>query len=193
MWGDLVELAASTGLRRGELAALRWSDIDTKGRTIRVAHSVATTSKKDTGATWVLTPTKGRKIRRVPLTESAAGALARQYERASSTAPGSFVFSEDPTGLAPIPPDRVSKMLRTARDAAGVPSDVSPVHALRGFAATTIGSAVSAREAQEWMGHDSIVTTERYLAPVRDDEARAVAAIDAARRPKALAAPTVTA
>ena len=37
----MVHLAASTGARRGELAALRWSDVDMTAGTIRITRSVA--------------------------------------------------------------------------------------------------------------------------------------------------------
>ncbi len=126
MWPDLLEVSASTGLRRGELCALVWGDIDTKAGEILVRHSIDYRNR----STWTLEPTKGRKERRVPLTESARDALDRQYGRASSTEPGAFVFSEVADSATPIDPDRVSKVARTARDAAGIPAKVKPVHSL---------------------------------------------------------------
>jgi len=184
MWPDLFEVAASTGLRRGELVALQWQDVDTEAREVVVRHSIDYTNR----AAWSLVPPKSRRVRRVPLTETAAEALDRQFSRASSTAPGAFIFSEVADGATPIDPDRISKVAREARDAAGIPADVKPVHALRAYFLTVVGSEVSAREAQALAGHASIVTTERYLGRVRDDTAKAVAALDRARGRKALPA-----
>jgi integrase len=184
MWSDLIELAASTGLRRSELCALVWSDIDTKSGEILVAHGLDYRNRDE----WSFKAPKSEKVRLVPLTGSARDALDRQYSRASSTAPSAFIFSETPDGKTPIDPDRVSKVARTARVAAGIPDDVKPMHALRGWFITEIGSKVSAREAQALAGHASIVTTELYLGRGRDDTAKAVAAIDAARKPTSLSA-----
>jgi len=178
LWGDLFGLAAASGLRRGELVALRWQDIDTKARRIVVAHSLAYRNRGD----WQLVPTKGRKVRRVPMTQSAATILERRFDLASSTAPGAFVFSEANDGRTPIDPDRASKVAKAARDAAEISDDLDPLHGLRGYCCTVIGSKVSAREAQAWLGHDSITTTERYLGRVRDDESKAIAALDADRK-----------
>jgi integrase len=41
----IVVLAASTGMRRNELLALRWSDVDFEGRTIRVERALEQTAK----------------------------------------------------------------------------------------------------------------------------------------------------
>ena len=189
MWADLLEIAASQGLRRGEVCALRWHHVDRKTKTIMVAWSTAVTKKKETGATWAIVPTKGRKVRELPLTASAADALDRQWERASSQAPAAYVFSEDPTGLVPVHPDRVTRVASAARKAAGLSSDLKPVHGLRGYAATVIAGGASPREAQWWMGHDSLTTTERYIGRVSAESAAAVKAIDKARKPrKALSA-----
>jgi integrase len=60
--------AASTGLRRGELLALRWREVDYSASTIRVCSSYAG------GA--LATPKSG-KVRSVPRSPEVAAALAR--------------------------------------------------------------------------------------------------------------------
>ena len=60
--------AAFTGLRRGELLALRWRDVDFAGSTIRVRASYA--------AGQITTPKSG-KVRAVPMAPDVASALAR--------------------------------------------------------------------------------------------------------------------
>jgi integrase len=172
--GDLLALAACTGLRRSELVALRWLDV---GEThITVNHSIAYRNR----SSWSLVPPKSRKVRQVPLTDVAMETLNRRYEAASSTDPEGFIFSEVADDRTPIDPDRVSKVARSARDAAGVTDELDPVHGLRAYVCTVIGSKVSAVEAQAWLGHKSITTTQRYLGRLRDDEAKAAAAIDSA-------------
>ncbi len=59
--------AAFTGLRRGELVALRWRDVDFAGQTIRVRASYAN------GA---LTTPKSGEVRAVPMAPEVAERLA---------------------------------------------------------------------------------------------------------------------
>jgi integrase len=193
MWADLFTLAASTGLRRGELAALRWQDVDKKARLLRVVHSIESTvkgteDKPGTGSTWAVTDTKTHQARQVPLATAATEALDRRWRTASSQEPGAFIFSDDPSGATPIHPDRISKVFTAARRAAGVADHVT-LKGLRSYAATVIGSAVGLTEAQAWLGHKDVTTTARHYAARRTGDAdRARDAIDAARAPKALPA-----
>jgi integrase len=66
--GALFLTAAFTGLRMGELLALRWRDVDFAGSTVRVRASYA--------AGHLTTPKSG-KVRSVPLAPDVASALAR--------------------------------------------------------------------------------------------------------------------
>ena len=66
---ELVRVAAFAGLRRGELVALRWRDVDFTGRKLTVRRALS-------GDTEV-SSTKSRRTREVPLPEQAAGALMR--------------------------------------------------------------------------------------------------------------------
>jgi integrase len=69
----LLELAAATGCRRGELLALQWSDVDFTTVSIHVRCSLGQTKKKG----LFLKPPKGRKDRRFKLPASALTALAQ--------------------------------------------------------------------------------------------------------------------
>jgi integrase len=66
---ELVRVAAYAGLRRGELVALRWHDVDFERRKIVVRRAVSD------GV--VTSSTKSRRAREVPLADQAAGALDR--------------------------------------------------------------------------------------------------------------------
>jgi integrase len=65
-WGAMMIVALDTGLRLGELRALRWQDLDLKAGRLLVRKNVW---RKEVG-----TP-KGKRSRDVPLNERAAGAL----------------------------------------------------------------------------------------------------------------------
>jgi integrase len=73
--------AAMTGLRRGELVALRWRDVDFPGQVIRVRANYSFGE--------LVTPKSG-KVRSVPMVPEVAEALARLGQRKL------FISDEDP-------------------------------------------------------------------------------------------------
>jgi len=81
--GAIYLTAAFTGLRRGELLALRWRDVDFPGSLIRVRASYAA------GA---LTSPKSGKVRSVPMAPDVAAALASLGQRGSFTTDDDLVF-----------------------------------------------------------------------------------------------------
>ena len=174
LWADLFTFAAFTGLRRGELAALRWSDVDGL-EMIHVRHAIEATTKTDTGSTWQLGTPKSHAERDVPIAQRARRVLARRRETCS--APSAFVFSTG-NGSEPIHPNHISKMFAEAAQRAGVP-DVQ-LKDLRSYAATVLASAAGLKVAQEWLGHRDVTTTARHYAGTREDaQARGIAALDA--------------
>ncbi len=78
--------AAFTGLRMGELLALRWRDVDFAGSVIRVRSS---------WAGGQLTTPKSGKVRSVPLAPDVASALARLAQRPNWTGDDDLVFASD--------------------------------------------------------------------------------------------------
>ena len=76
--------AAFTGLRRGELLALRWRDVDFAGSAIRVRASYAAGE---------LTTPKSGKVRSVPMAPDVAEALARLGQRDDWTGDDDLVFA----------------------------------------------------------------------------------------------------
>lgn len=74
-WGSFVALALATGARRGELLALTWNDIDTKGKTLTIRASLSQTKRDGVR----LKTTKTGKVRTVPLSGMALDALRRQH------------------------------------------------------------------------------------------------------------------
>ena len=152
--------AAFTGLRRGEVLALGWRDIDFAGSTIRVRASYA--------AGRLTTPKSG-KVRAVPMAPDVASVLARLADREKYTGDDDFVFAGE-AGL-PLDGDALSSRYRDALARAGL----RPLrfHDLRHTFGTRMIGKADIRRVQEWMGHADIQTTMKYLhyAPREEDAA----------------------
>ena len=78
-WRAFYALALTTGMRRGELLALDWDDVDLDGRTVLIRRTVTTDAH---GVPMVGEATKGRRARRVTLTALAVAAVTALPERA---------------------------------------------------------------------------------------------------------------
>jgi integrase len=148
--GAIFLVAAFKGLRRGELVALRWRDVDFEGEAIRVERSV------DRGVTGT---TKSGKGRSVPMVEQVAQALARLGQREHFTGREDLVFP----GSAGAHLD--ASALRRRYVDARKRANLRPIrfHDLRhtfGSLAINRGSIV---QVQAWMEHADVDTTMRYL------------------------------
>ena len=161
--GALYVTAAFTGLRLGELLALRWRDVDFAGRTVRVRANYS--------AGAVTTPKSG-KVRAVPLAPDVASALAALGQRADWVADDDLVFPGE-TGNY-LDGSALRRRYKLALQAAGLRQ--LRFHDLRHTFGTRMIAKADIRRVQEWMGHADIQTTMRYLhyAP-RDEDADLVA------------------
>jgi integrase len=155
--------AAFTGLRRGELIALRWRDVDFTGSVLRVRASYAG------GA---LTAPKSGKVRSVPLAPEVAKVLARLSRRELLVGEDDLVF---PGELGEF---LDGSALRRRYTAALKRASLRSLrfHDLRHTFGTRMIAKADIRRVQEWMGHADVQTTMRYLhyAP-REEDARLVA------------------
>jgi integrase len=161
----LLLLAALTGARRGELCALRWSDVDWQAGTLRVARSIYEAA----GGGWGEKDTKTHQVRRIGLDELGLEILRRHRaqvdalasELGVTLAPDAFVFSRSPAGLEPIRPDVVSKFTKRVAVKAGVDTHL---HSLRHFSATqAIAAGFDAVTVSTRLGHaDPSITLRVY-------------------------------
>ncbi len=88
--GAIYLTAAFTGLRRGELIALRWRDVD--------FHQTRRSACGASYALGQLASPKNGKVRAVPLAPDVAAALARLADRGYMTADDDLVFVGDHGG-----------------------------------------------------------------------------------------------
>jgi integrase len=169
--------AAFTGLRRGELVALRWRDVDFERSSIRVAGSYAN------GA---LTTPKSGHGRVVPMVPEVASALARLSQREEGTGDDDLVFPGEFSTY--LDASALRRRFVAAQERAGLRQ--IRFHDLRHtFGTLAVSGADSIVELQNWLGHAEVRTTMRYThyreqvdAAARLAEAFAVASPDPAPR-----------
>jgi len=149
--GVIFLVAAFTGLRRGELVALRWEDVDFKNQSIRVFEGYTRKTLKSP---------KSRKSRTVPMSEQVAHALTglrtnadHQADARALVFPGELGDHLDASALR-------RRFLQAVHDA-GLRR--LRLHDLRHtFGSLSINTA-SIAQVQAWMGHADVKTTMRYL------------------------------
>jgi integrase len=148
--GAIFLTAAFTGLRRGELIALRWRDVDFERSAIRVAGSFSDGQ---------LTTPKSGHGRVVPMVPEVAQVLARHSQRAEPIGEDELVFpGEHGTFLD-------GSALRRRFSAAAERAGLRPIrfHDLRHtFGTLAVRGAESIVELQNWLGHAEVRTTMRY-------------------------------
>ncbi len=149
---ELIRVAAYTGLRRGELVALRWRDVEFTGRKIVVRRALSGNVEASS--------TKSRRVRQVPLPDQAAAALDRLSRRGDFIAPDEYVFVNR-LGRR-LDPSALRRRFERARDAAGL--EPLRFHDLRHtYGSLLVAGGVDLASVKSALGHSRITTTERYL------------------------------
>jgi len=137
-----IELA--TGLRRGELLGLKWTDIDWKNGIIKVRRQIARVDGQIVEA-----PLKTKNsYRTVTISQQAIEVLKQQKEKTNDE----YVFPS-PNG-GPISPDSVNNMLKRVLARAGIPK--VRFHDLRHtFATIALQNGVDIKTVSGMLGHFS--------------------------------------
>jgi integrase len=145
---DAILVCLSCGLRRGEIAALRWEHVDLERGMIHVQHGEDFRTKS--GAERVV-PVRGKALER----------LRGQAEEAEGTPTGPVIT--DRRGL-PVKPDRYTRVFkRMVRGAKLRNRERLNFHSLRHSCGAWLASqGVSERIIQEVLGHASTQTTQIY-------------------------------
>ncbi|MFH7326671.1 tyrosine-type recombinase/integrase [Desulfurivibrio sp. C05AmB] len=147
----VLRLAMLTGMRRGELLALRWEHIDLERGFLRIVEP-----KGGRDASIPLNAAARRVLAELPRTESPFLFPGRGGNRASD----------------------LKKPIQAIKKAAGLPADFRPCHGLRHFFASSLASSgqVDLYTLQRLLTHKSAAMTARY-AHLRDEALQAAAGV----------------
>jgi integrase len=189
----LFHLVALRGLRRGEAAGLRWSDLDLHAGTLAVTGQL-----QQLGGHLVAGPPKsdaGRRVIALDKTTIAALRAHQARQQAEQDVAGGrwqdtgYVFTTR-TGK-PVGPDRLTRLFRRLVAGSGLPPVT--LHGLRHGAATlALAAGTDLKVVQDQLGHSTVVLTADTYTSVLPETARTAAEHTAAllfpvRRPLALA------
>ena len=174
----VLRLVAATGMRRGEVCALRWIDIDLSAGTVRISQSVVAAK----GGAILKSPKTQASIRTVVIDSDTASILRRLQLAQRSLAmacgltlePESFLFSSEPGGLTPPHPDAMSHTFATVRTKGKVADDVH-MHSLRHFHATVLDPVISEAQKQTRLGCSTVKMARSYTDSVPEEDRRAAA------------------
>jgi integrase len=173
----LLLTAAHTGLRQGELIALRWDDILWDQAAVRVKASVSRGSLGE--------PKSVTSKREVPMSRRVAEVLRERRATSHYSTDRDFVFPHPLTGN-PYDPNKIRERFYAAMVTAGFSQMIGQggggivFHSLRHTFGTQMASAGAPLVAiKEWMGHADIQTTMIYAKWAKDRDAER-ALVDAA-------------
>lgn len=156
-----IMLAASSGARRGELLALRWSDLDLDRGVLSIERGIVRA-----GDNLIEQGTKTHQSRRISLDAGTVSALREHRERmidraraaGSALASNGFVFSHSVDGSSPWHPDSTTRAFQRVCRQAGVTG--VRLHDLRHYVATRLLAAgVDVRTVAGRLGHRNPSTT----------------------------------
>jgi integrase len=167
--GVLYLVAAFTGLRQGELFALRWRDVD---------FSLARVQVRENFSGKRLKVPKSGKVRSTPMSDDVMAALDGLSKREHYTEPDDLVFPAEAGGH--LDDMAVRRAFYKALDDAKLPR--VRFHDLRHTFGTMAAGKLSPVALQAYMGHAHYSTTERYLhhSPATEDAAKLTAAFGGA-------------
>ena len=185
----LWRLAATTGMRRGELLGLRWQDVDVNARRVAVRQTLTTVNHHVVFGE----PKSARSKRSVALDGDTVAALRRwrirqseeRLEWGAAWSDTGLVFTRENGVL--VHPDTMSFWFERHVRAAGVP----PIrfHDLRHtHASLALQAGVPAKVVSERLGHATVAFTldvySRVVPGLQEDAAQRIAAlVDSSDRP----------
>jgi integrase len=173
----VFRIVAATGCRRGEVCALKWSDVDLDGDASRV---VIRRAVLDLEGRRTVYDTKTHALRWIRIDAETARMLRAQRDLAKELAEAAgaefstddFVFPRSPGSSEPLPPNRIGQAWRRLCREVGVEARLHDLRHLQASLLLDAGEAITTVSAR--LGHRDTSTTLKiysHLMPGADQRA----------------------
>jgi integrase len=177
--GPLLRLALTTGLRLGELLALRWQDIELDSAKLHVERSLDR-HPGEHGEPVYVDPKTERSRRTIPLTRATVDALRRHLLASGRPSPQELVLARPdsrPVDSAMMP----RRLLLRACGLAEIAAQLPRFHDLRhSYATAMLAAGVTPHAVAHLLGHASAqLVYERYGHALPDELAGAARRLEA--------------
>lgn len=170
-WRVVAVLAASSGMRAGEICGLQWQDVDLHNGIVHIRQTRLISNR-------IRGYTKGKTQRSVPLTPETVAVL-RQHARVHACANDDFVAVKqngDPMKISRIRngwPEQMIHWQKHMRENEGRLVEGPRFHDLRHYAAhDLINRRAPVQTLRAFLGHKNLNTTQIYMDDVNVDEMR---------------------
>ena len=186
----VVLTALATGLRRSELLALRWADVDLEQATLTVTQTVweakgeygirsHKAKTEESLRTIAIPPVLVTELRQLKLRQTELRLQVGPEYRADLD----LIFAR--AGGELWTPSELGRRIKQLHTRAGLPPEVRPLHGLRhAFATESLAAGVGLKTVAERMGHTGIAITANLYGHVhREVDRRAALALDDVLRP----------
>ena len=186
-YGDFYQLGLMTGMRRGELAGLKWANVNLPNQQLQVVNTLQRITGQGLMNGQPKTERSRRSIALSPdtvalLHEIRGRQITQQLEVSDAWTDSGYVFT-DASGM-PVDPNLATRAFKKVVATAGLPK--LTIHGLRHTHATILlEQGVNPKVVSERLGHASVATTmDIYSHVLPDMQEKAALAIDAALAPK---------
>lgn len=149
--------AIYTGMRKGEILALQWKDIDLENEIITVSKSVY----HDGDRPYIKEPKTEAGKRKIPLLKP----LKKRLEEIPEKKRENYIFSDN--GTKPLTKRRYNTLFRKYKEETGI---TCTSHQLRhSFATIAFENGISPKDVQELLGHKQLSTTMDIYTEFREE------------------------
>ncbi len=168
LFKSAVLLCLYTGLRLGEVCALKWEDVDPASRVIMVNRAVQRLYMegfRTKTVLWETGPKSQHSRREIPISDAVMNLLARlQDERGPGKEENQYIFG----GKKPVEPRTMQNHFKKILKEAGL--EGRNFHTLRHtFATNCIEGGTDVKSLSELLGHSDVqITLNRYVHPSMD-------------------------
>lgn len=179
--GAFVPLLINTGLRAGELLALKWDqDIDIENKALTIHNNIVFVKDREKDKGYKLleqdsVKTDAGQDRTIPLNDDAIAAL---LDIRQVTGDYPYVMTTSEKNI--VKPRQLDQMFRRIATASGLPEEkIYGVHSLRHtFATLLLSNDVDIKTVSKLLGHSDVtITYNTYIHVIKEQEAKALDAI----------------